>query len=661
MNKLVCLISSSHFRVHTYNLDKHGDTHHSLSHNRNASGCGRNSDKRGCDSRCLSRRILKVSIVSESTVHEDGPIQLFTPRLKKRLLQGFWTKQYGTERCHTSTAFRSRSINRGNMADMDPTTTTATTTTTTTTTTITTTSTTTAPHHLTISRETLLGIGVYLVIVEYLLTPSLARRCLLVVWVYCLLFTVAPLLGWSRYTLEPSTVSCSTDWHDRTTAGIAYSLSLVVFCFLVQVAGLVICYTKIFTKSRRLYLRRSNLFPPDAYDEYSTNEAGGGCKYYLCLCEKSFKNRVEKHVLWVNLLMVLSFVTFWTPYALSSVVSIFRDDLGIFWYVFPTVFAKTSCMMNPLIYGLSHKLLYRELRVLLSSCCCCLCWRCWGDTHSDSLTDLQDMRRRQAEGTYDKEGIYLGKVRVGVCTCNGCVMSRREMTILAQLHKTTTTTTAATTTTANNNYNYNSSANSLTHNTCSIALVEDSPSPPPATPGHTPTAATARQTDPTGVSYKALDTDKALVTLPALTHTPTATPMDRPTAALPSSPHTARERKTKDKISVAEKNLDTMQDISGDLKAGDRNYVDCDKEEEDKQGDSIPIPTEDKKIETENCKEKDDTAGHVADNTSLPSKVPVGLRTEGTQGNAHKVSVALIETQKEKMDIAKLKNSKDAT
>ncbi|XP_045119136.1 uncharacterized protein LOC123509077 isoform X3 [Portunus trituberculatus] len=645
------------------------------------------------------------------------------------------------------------------MADMDPTTTTATTTTTTTTTTITTTSTTTAPHHLTISRETLLGIGVYLVIVglistlgnsmfvvvlrrrlralrdgqtvlllnaaccdlaisltgypystlsafyggwffgdvmcqlygflcftlnevqmntlvviavfryisicrpqfKYLLTPSLARRCLLVVWVYCLLFTVAPLLGWSRYTLEPSTVSCSTDWHDRTTAGIAYSLSLVVFCFLVQVAGLVICYTKIFTKSRRLYLRRSNLFPPDAYDEYSTNEAGGGCKYYLCLCEKSFKNRVEKHVLWVNLLMVLSFVTFWTPYALSSVVSIFRDDLGIFWYVFPTVFAKTSCMMNPLIYGLSHKLLYRELRVLLSSCCCCLCWRCWGDTHSDSLTDLQDMRRRQAEGTYDKEGIYLGKVRVGVCTCNGCVMSRREMTILAQLHKTTTTTTAATTTTANNNYNYNSSANSLTHNTCSIALVEDSPSPPPATPGHTPTAATARQTDPTGVSYKALDTDKALVTLPALTHTPTATPMDRPTAALPSSPHTARERKTKDKISVAEKNLDTMQDISGDLKAGDRNYVDCDKEEEDKQGDSIPIPTEDKKIETENCKEKDDTAGHVADNTSLPSKVPVGLRTEGTQGNAHKVSVALIETQKEKMDIAKLKNSKDAT
>ncbi|XP_063853998.1 rhodopsin, G0-coupled-like isoform X2 [Scylla paramamosain] len=342
---------------------------------------------------------------------------------------------------------------------------------------------------------------------KYLLTPSLARRCLLVVWVYCLLFTVAPLLGWSRYTLEPSTVSCSTDWHDRTTAGIAYSLSLVIFCFLVQVAGLVICYSKIFTKSRRLYLRRPNLFPPDANDEYSANEAAEGCKYYLCLCEKSFKNRVEKHVLWVNLLMVLSFVTFWTPYALTSVVSIFRDDLGLFWYVFPTVFAKTSCMMNPLIYGLSHKLLYRELKVLLGSCCCCLCWCCGGGTRADSLTDLEDMRRRQAEGTYDKEGIYLGKVRVGVCTCNGCVMSRREMTILAQLHKTTTSTTTATT--ANNNYN--SSINNLSHNTCSIALVEECPNP---TPSAAATPETDRQTESSSVCYDSLDRDKALVTLP---------------------------------------------------------------------------------------------------------------------------------------------------
>lgn len=36
-------------------------------------------------------------------------------------------------------------------------------------------------------------------------------------------------------------------------------------------------------------------------------------------------------------------------------------------------------------------------------------------------------RRRFVEGTYDKEGIYVGKVRVGLCTCNGCVVGRREV------------------------------------------------------------------------------------------------------------------------------------------------------------------------------------------------------------------------------------------
>ncbi|XP_050707468.1 uncharacterized protein LOC126992698 isoform X2 [Eriocheir sinensis] len=302
---------------------------------------------------------------------------------------------------------------------------------------------------------------------KYLLTPALARRCLLCVWVYCLLFTAPPLLGWSRYVLEPSAVSCSTDWHDRTPAGVAYSMSLVVFCFLVQVFALVVCYTKIFTKSKSLSLRRPDPALENHRDDdrSSAGEDAGGCKYYVCLCERSLNNRVDKHVLWVNLLMVLSFITFWTPYALTSIVSIFRDDLGTFWYVFPTVFAKTSCMMNPLIYGLSHKLLYRELQLLLRAyCLCCGCH----PGQAASLSELQDLRRRQAEGTYDKEGIYLGKVRVGVCACNGCVMSRRELTVLAQLHKTT-----------NHNHNNHSSNNSGSQRTCSIALVEECPNLPP--------------------------------------------------------------------------------------------------------------------------------------------------------------------------------------
>lgn len=40
-------------------------------------------------------------------------------------------------------------------------------------------------------------------------------------------------------------------------------------------------------------------------------------------------------------------------------------------------------------------------------------------------------KRKVSDGTYDKEGVYVGKVRVGLCTCNGCVMSRREVSLLS--------------------------------------------------------------------------------------------------------------------------------------------------------------------------------------------------------------------------------------
>ncbi|XP_071545305.1 rhodopsin, G0-coupled-like isoform X2 [Panulirus ornatus] len=169
---------------------------------------------------------------------------------------------------------------------------------------------------------------------NHLLTPDLARRCLVVVWFYCLVWTVAPLLGWSSYTREPFQVSCSTDWHDRSVSGIIYSFCLVVFCFLVQLAALVVCYYKILMKSRELRLRWPETNPKLCLnDEEDINISEGikCCKYYICVCESNFKNGVEKHVLWVNVMMVFSFIIFWTPYAIISILSIFKKDLSAFW------------------------------------------------------------------------------------------------------------------------------------------------------------------------------------------------------------------------------------------------------------------------------------------------------------------------------------------
>ncbi|EFX69630.1 hypothetical protein DAPPUDRAFT_113490 [Daphnia pulex] len=84
-----------------------------------------------------------------------------------------------------------------------------------------------------------------------------------------------------------------------------------------------------------------------------------------------------------------------------------------------------SCMMNPLLYGLTNSSLRRELRHLWQDICC------------QSKTDAGDRpchyrnRRYGKDGEidrpiYDKEGVYLGKVNQGTCMCSGCVESRRE-------------------------------------------------------------------------------------------------------------------------------------------------------------------------------------------------------------------------------------------
>ncbi|XP_047484167.1 opsin-5-like [Penaeus chinensis] len=195
---------------------------------------------------------------------------------------------------------------------------------------------------------------------KHLLKPSLAKRCLIAVWLYGVAWSTPPLLGWSRYTKEPFETSCSTDWYDRSLSGIAYSICLVVFCYAVHVICLAICYQKILYKSRQLQLSLPETNPKlSLYGDDDINM--------------------------MNIMMMCSFLMFWTPYAVCSIISIFKTDISTFWYVFPTVFAKTSCMMNPIIYGLSHKLLRRELLKLLRTCCCV--------DKSGDIRDLQETRK----------------------------------------------------------------------------------------------------------------------------------------------------------------------------------------------------------------------------------------------------------------------------
>ncbi|CAL4197567.1 unnamed protein product, partial [Meganyctiphanes norvegica] len=131
-----------------------------------------------------------------------------------------------------------------------------------------------------------------------LLTPSLARKFLALVYCHTLSFTLYPLFGWSKYVKEPFHVSCSTDWHDRTPAGVAFSISMIVGCFCTHVLILIICYYKIFSRSRELQLHPRETNPRMIFEQEEEDKKGVNCcDKCVCVCEVSTPT-VDAHVLW---------------------------------------------------------------------------------------------------------------------------------------------------------------------------------------------------------------------------------------------------------------------------------------------------------------------------------------------------------------------------
>lgn len=64
-------------------------------------------------------------------------------------------------------------------------------------------------------------------------------------WLYSLIWTVPPLLGWSSYGLEGAGTSCSVSWTERTAQSHAYIICLFIFCLGLPVLAMVYYYGRL--------------------------------------------------------------------------------------------------------------------------------------------------------------------------------------------------------------------------------------------------------------------------------------------------------------------------------------------------------------------------------------------------------------------------------
>ncbi|KAM9791041.1 opsin-3-like isoform 4-T6 [Syngnathus typhle] len=72
-------------------------------------------------------------------------------------------------------------------------------------------------------------------------------------WVYSLIWTLPPLIGWSHYGPEGPGTTCSVDWKAKTANNISYIICLFIFCLIVPLMVIVFCYGKLLCAIRQFY------------------------------------------------------------------------------------------------------------------------------------------------------------------------------------------------------------------------------------------------------------------------------------------------------------------------------------------------------------------------------------------------------------------------
>nr|XP_015804806.2 teleost multiple tissue opsin 3a [Nothobranchius furzeri] len=151
-------------------------------------------------------------------------------------------------------------------------------------------------------------------------------------WLYSLLWTLPPFLGWSSYGPEGPGTTCSVQWHLRSPTSMSYVLCLFVFCLILPLLLMVYSYGRILVAIRRV--GKVNLLAAQ---------------------------RREQHILLMVVSMVSCYMLCWMPYGVMALMATFgRAGLvSPTASVVPSILAKFSTVINPIIYVFFNNQFYR--------------------------------------------------------------------------------------------------------------------------------------------------------------------------------------------------------------------------------------------------------------------------------------------------------------
>ncbi|XP_030623912.1 opsin 4xa [Chanos chanos] len=190
-----------------------------------------------------------------------------------------------------------------------------------------------------------ISIDRYIVITKPLqaIQWSSKRRTLLIillVWLYSLAWSLAPLLGWSSYIPEGLMTSCTWDYVTSTPANKSYTLMLCCFVFFIPLGIISYCYFFMF-----LAIRSTSR---------DVEKLGSHVRKTTLIQQQSIKT--EWKLAKIAFVVIIVFVLSWSPYACVTLIAWagYSNILSPYSKAVPAVIAKASAIYNPFIYAIIH-------------------------------------------------------------------------------------------------------------------------------------------------------------------------------------------------------------------------------------------------------------------------------------------------------------------
>ncbi|XP_069086166.1 pinopsin-like [Pleurodeles waltl] len=164
------------------------------------------------------------------------------------------------------------------------------------------------------------------------------------IWLFCLIWAVAPLFGWSSYGPEGVKTSCSVSWEKRSWSNYSYIIAYFITCFIIPLTIIGFSYYNIL---KSLYKLNRKI------------EQQGGKR----------NSAEEKRAVKMVLAMVTAFLICWLPYTIFALIIVINPSIYIspIAATLPTYFAKTSPVYNPIIYLFFNRQ-FRECAVECITC-----------------------------------------------------------------------------------------------------------------------------------------------------------------------------------------------------------------------------------------------------------------------------------------------------